>query len=143
VRPVSAVGYMLENPVVSVRYSPIRAIGSDNPTVSDRVYHAGKSAGKTDLAMFVDLTAICAVKLTNVGEQNPQRPYAGPLLIRKRMRWSEPYGDIGRSAEMSDPTNQVVTAQSEIPCRVSSDLHEWRNDLGTVSTRDSAKLQYE
>jgi hypothetical protein len=110
VRPVSAVGYMLENPVVSVRYSPIRAIGSDNPTVSDRVYHAGKSAGKTDLAMFVDLTAICAVKLTNVGEQNPQRPYAGPLLIRKRMRWSEPYGDIGRSAEMSDPTNQVVTA---------------------------------
>jgi hypothetical protein len=44
---------------------------------------------------------------------------------------------------MSDPTNQVVTAQSEIPCRVSSDLHEWRNDLGTVSTRDSAKLQYE
>jgi LAGLIDADG endonuclease len=33
--------------------------------------------------------------------------------------------------------------KSEIPCRVSSDLHEWRNDLGTVSTRDSAKLQYE
>jgi hypothetical protein len=33
--------------------------------------------------------------------------------------------------------------RSEIPCRVSSDLHEWRNDLGTVSTRDSAKLQYE
>ncbi len=29
---------------------------------------------------------------------------------------------------------------SEIPCRVSSDLHEWRNDLGTVSTRDSVKL---
>ncbi len=36
-----------------------------------------------------------------------------------------------------------VTDSSEIPCRVSSDLHEWRNDLGTVSTRDSAKLQYE
>ncbi len=33
--------------------------------------------------------------------------------------------------------------KSEIPCRVSSDLHEWRNDLGTVSTRDSAKLQCE
>jgi hypothetical protein len=37
----------------------------------------------------------------------------------------------------------VVTESSEIPCRVSSDLHEWRNDLGAVSTRDSAKLQYE
>jgi len=44
--------------------------------------------------------------------------------------WSGPYGDIGRNP-------------SEIPCRVSSDLHEWRNDLGTVSTRDSAKLQCE
>ena len=28
-------------------------------------------------------------------------------------------------------------------CRVSSDLHEWRNDFPTVSTRSSAKLQYE
>ncbi|CAC6695050.1 Arginase [Staphylococcus aureus] len=28
---------------------------------------------------------------------------------------------------------------SEIPCRVSSDPHERRNDLGTVSTRDSVK----
>jgi hypothetical protein len=27
--------------------------------------------------------------------------------------------------------------------RRSSDLHEWRNDLGAVSTRDSAKLHYE
>ena len=29
---------------------------------------------------------------------------------------------------------------SEIPCRVSSDLHEWRNDSPTVSTRDPAKM---
>jgi hypothetical protein len=36
----------------------------------------------------------------------------------------------------------VVTRLSEIPCRVSSDLHEWRNDLGTVSMGSSAKLQY-
>jgi hypothetical protein len=41
---------MLENPVVSVRYSPTAMVGSDNPTVSDVVDHAGKSAGKTDLA---------------------------------------------------------------------------------------------
>jgi hypothetical protein len=33
-----------------------------------------------------------------------------------------------------------VTTVSEIPCRVSSDLHEWRNDLGAVSTRDTANL---
>ncbi len=33
-----------------------------------------------------------------------------------------------------------VTGPSEVPCRVSSDLHEWRNELSAVSTRDSAKL---
>ena len=31
---------------------------------------------------------------------------------------------------------------SEIPCRVSSDLHEKRNDCHTVSTGDSAKLNW-
>ncbi len=35
---------------------------------------------------------------------------------------------------------RVLEKMSEIPCRVSSDLHEWCNDLGTVSTRGSAKL---
>ncbi len=50
---------------------------------------------------------------------------------------------------MTGPPDSSVHSESgsnsfsEIPCRVSSDLHEWRNDLGTVSTRDSAKLQYE
>src|SRR5437764_14589685 len=36
--------------------------------------------------------------------------------------------------------SSAVTMLSEIPCRVSSDLHEWRNNLGAVSTRGSAKL---
>ena len=31
---------------------------------------------------------------------------------------------------------------SEIPCRVSSDLHEWYNDVDTVSMGSSAKLCY-
>ena len=43
--------------------------------------------------------------------------------------WSEPHGDVRNDS-------------SEIPCRVSSDLHEWCNDLGAVSTRDSAKLHW-
>ncbi len=45
--------------------------------------------------------------------------------------------------EMVRATWRHVEVSSEIPCRVSSDLHEWRNDLGTVSTGDSAKLHYE
>ena len=31
---------------------------------------------------------------------------------------------------------------SEVPCRVSSDVHERRNDLVAVSTADSVKLKW-
>jgi len=31
---------------------------------------------------------------------------------------------------------------SEIPCQVSSDPHEWRNDMGTVSTKSSVKVHW-
>ena len=48
-----------------------------------------------------------------------------------------------RVEDMVLPSWRHGEPKSEIPCRVSSDLHEWRNDLGTVSIRDSAKLQYE
>ena len=51
----------------------------------------------------------------------------------------QPADRVDRAAS----TGLQVTESSEIPCRVSSDLHEWRNDLGTVSTTDSAKLHYE
>ncbi len=40
----------------------------------------------------------------------------------------------------SDSFGNRRDESSEIPCRVSSDLHEWCNDLGAVSTRDSVKL---
>ena len=32
--------------------------------------------------------------------------------------------------------------KSEVPCRVSSDAHEWRNDWETVSGTSSVKIQY-
>jgi len=49
----------------------------------------------------------------------------------------------GRVEDMVLPPWRHGDSKSEIPCRVSSDLHEWRNDLGAVSTGDSAKLHYE
>ena len=59
---------------------------------------------------------------------------------------SEPHGDMGRLSEMAArlAKSQVckVTDLSEIPCRVSSDPHERRNDLSAVSKRGSAKLWY-
>ena len=49
-----------------------------------------------------------------------------------------------RSVRLKHSLNILLSKNiSEIPCRVSSDLHEWRNDLETVSTRYSAKLQDE
>ena len=61
------------------------------------------------------------------------------------MRWSHLHGDMqGRHGAQEDVLSARTCSGkilSEIPCRVSSDLHEWRNDLGAVSTRGSVKLQ--
>jgi len=35
----------------------------------------------------------------------------------------------------------IKKVQSEIPCRVNSDPHEWHNDVETVLTMYSAKIQ--
>jgi hypothetical protein len=71
------------------------------------------------------------VVVDNCWRRNPQRPHASHLTSTSEVKiWSEPHGDMGNTS-------------SEIPCRVSSDLHEWRNDFPTVSTTDSAKLKYE
>ena len=62
---------------------------------------------------------------------NPQRPYASHLF------------NDGKGEEMVQAVWRHTEYLSEIPCRVSSDLHEWRNDFPTVSTTDPAKLKYE
>ena len=38
--------------------------------------------------------------------------------------------------------NGIVTKLSAIPCQVSSDVHEWRNDWGTVSRIRLVKIQW-
>ena len=48
-----------------------------------------------------------------------------------------------RGEDMVQAVRRRAEHLSEIPCRVSSDLHEWRNDFPTVSTTDPAKLKYE
>ena len=72
--------------------------------------------------------------------------YPGPG--HRIMRWSHLHGDMQGRHEIAARRRAVHPAQrvpgkaiSEIPCRVSSDLHEWRNDLNAVSTRGSVKLQ--
>ena len=100
-------------------------------SVSMTIRRCGQSAGKAECASSVSDPRFGSHALEILEHSaNPQRPYASqPPSDRRPKIWSEPQGDMGNS--------------SEIPCRVSSDLHEWRNDLATVSTRDPAKLQYE
>jgi len=62
------------------------------------------------------------------------------------MRWSHLHGDMQgwRGAPEDTPSARCCLMSkviSEIPCRVSSDLHEWRNDFSAVSTMGSVKLQ--
>ena len=65
------------------------------------------------------------------------------------MRWSHLHGDMqGRRGAQEDTSSAQKEVEvflskilSEIPCRVSSDLHEWRNDFSAVSTMGSVKLQ--
>jgi hypothetical protein len=74
------------------------------------------------------------------GDDEPEAAVSVPGILRGHTPaprhdsevkiWSALHGDMGMDA-------------SEIPCRVSSDLHEWRNDFPTVSTTDPAKLKYE
>ena len=47
---------------------------------------------------------------------------------------------LPQSKRDANKRNLLVRDLSEIPCRVSSDLHEWRNDLGAVLTMGSVKL---
>ena len=56
-------------------------------------------------------------------------------MVRAAWRHAEVSG-----TETTHPFLPERNRLSEIPCRVSSDLHEWRNDLAAVSARDPVKL---
>jgi hypothetical protein len=116
-----------------------RADGSPSASVGAR--HRGDSGDRTDDESSKAIRC----------PENPQRPYAGPLRVSVRRGRDGPvptatWGGWQTSARLSRSCSLERSSSnrsSEIPCRVSSDLHEWRNDLGAVSTRDSAKLHYE
>jgi hypothetical protein len=60
------------------------------------------------------------------------------------MIWSHLHGDMQGEWLLDPLRSEELWAKrlSEIPCRVSSDPHEWRNELGAVSATHSAKMQY-
>jgi hypothetical protein len=111
--------------------------------------------GLMDLRLHLSITGI--VRIARIAEtMNHRKPSEVLRILRdhtptlfsvpgeedEMVRYSRRREGRGHTpALVRDALHRNVN--SEIPCQVSSDLHEWRNDLGTVSTGDSAKLQYE
>ena len=78
-----------------------------------------RSAGKSPSAMI----------------EIPQRPHA---MLLQSVRDLSPRA----KSKDEDMVLRVEETKSEIPCQVSSDAHEWRNDWTTVSGICSVKIQY-
>jgi hypothetical protein len=86
-------------------------------------------------------------------QERPTRSQSGVGILRETTRQTletsskDMVRTVWRHAECGRDDRATalqggVTTSSEIPCRVSSDPHEWRNDLSAVSTRGSAKLNW-
>ena len=92
-----------------------------------------------------------------LGADNQQERLCSSLPLRRILRDDTPdsddesekiesdlHGDMQRVAEMSALLRSTLGRSdnrlSEIPCRVSSDLHEWRNESATVLMSDTANL---
>ena len=61
---------------------------------------------------------------------------------RAATRGSGKFMDAIRRRPLEHEGEGIVCATGKRWMTRSSDLHEWRNDLGAVSARDSVKLQY-
>src|SRR5438094_3898148 len=70
--------------------------------------------------------------------QSPAK--AGEDIVRTAWRHAEDDRNVHPAS--CKGSREVVTASSEIPCRVSSDLHEWWNDRATVLASGSANLWF-
>ena len=68
------------------------------------------------------------------------RDHTSDIRVFRMKIWSDLQGDMQGGSPPLDITSS--NCLSEIPCRVSSDPHERRNDLAAVSKRDPAKLRY-
>ena len=74
--------------------------------------------------------------------------WASELLLRNSAKWVRNFGrrTAGFIPAAANRPKQLFiknTGFCKIPCRVSSDPHERRNDLGAVSTIDSVKFKFQ
>ena len=65
-------------------------------------------------------------------------PYANPPIDIGVKRWHGLHGDM---QALKRERQEIGNISSEIPCRVSSDPHEWHNGVKTVLTMYSVKMQ--
>jgi hypothetical protein len=105
----------------------------DNPLITANPYPAlagGECRGKPSASS----------KKTAMDGPVTTDPFGVRLRCAERKRQSMTGATRGPSGDRGEG---IVCPSGNRGPRRSSDLHEWRNDLGTVSTRDSAKLHYE
>jgi LAGLIDADG endonuclease len=88
---------------------------------------------------FVRFAAVCRLQATGA-----HRTRAGLIEIVELVRGMNPSGKRRYNAEeilmQLRQGEGIVCASGDRGVTRSSDLHEWRNDLGAVSTRDPVKL---
>jgi hypothetical protein len=86
------------------RENPLRTSKQENFDKFARIIELMELRRHLTVPGTIEIAEIAqTMKPTTVqGLENPQRPYASPLLV-KRKRWSGPCGDAGRSTEMIDP----------------------------------------
>src|SRR5687767_13489259 len=111
---------MLETPSIR-RYSPI-PMGSDNASGADNQQERPARASGPESSETIRRTSRTLDEDMVPSAWRHAAVCEGIVQCMRRLR----------------SLSKVI---SEIPCRVSSDLHEWRNELGAVSTRGSVKSQ--
>ena len=113
------------------------------PLLVDRVVphfrrYPMRSGKQRDFELFA---AVC--------ERMARGEHLRPIGLREIVRMAGAMNPSGKRGYRPDEIIEslrdegIVCPPRKRGSRRSSDLHEWRNDLGTVSTRDSAKLHHE
>lgn len=123
-----------------------REVGGSQPPPAPRAGRSSLSAISASIEQAAGLRAFRRSLRADGSRRAPGIGWADPdreMRTGDEPQWSSP---VQHRRDHGDPAFRdegIVCPVGNNGIRRSSDLHEWRNDLTTVSTRDSAKLQCE
>src|SRR6266540_7444631 len=120
-------------------------VGGEEPATSVGKDRSSLRAVSDEVRQATGLRALRRHVLADGSRRTPER--SRPRRDRAAGEQDEPerQARVPARDDLAEPRRDegIVCPPGNRGTRRSSDLHEWRNDLGTVSTGDSAKLQYE